>query len=308
MARPSKPALVYAALTASALFWGTGFAVGRAALRRLSAIDLLAAQALVGAVFQIIWTGVRGGWRNLGLPARQVWLVLALGLVGQNVLNGLTFFGLTFTSATNAALIYGFSPVLIGVFAAWFLGESFARRKRWGAALGFVGVAIITTQGRLKSVELHGVMAGNLLILGGSAYWALYAVATRSLSRRVAPQTLTFYILALAAVLPVGWVVLGERRLPLAGLDATSLCAVVLLGLGTGVLALNFWNWGLSRIEASRVGVFSYLEPVFAGLVAIAFLGERLTLATGAGAMLVFAGIGLAADGSEGVAAEGQNG
>ena len=63
------------------------------------------------------------------------------------------------------------------------------------------------------------------------------------------------------------------------------------LGIGTSFLAMQFWNWGLSRIEASRVGVFSYLEPVFAGLVAIVFLGERLTAATAVGAVLVFTGI-----------------
>jgi drug/metabolite transporter (DMT)-like permease len=54
---------------------------------------------------------------------------------------------------------------------------------------------------------------------------------------------------------------------------------------------MNVWSWALERIEASRVGSFTYLEPVFAALVAMTFLGERLTLATGAGAALVFSGI-----------------
>ena len=54
--------------------------------------------------------------------------------------------------------------------------------------------------------------------------------------------------------------------------------------VGLGDLALE-------QVEASRVGVFTYLEPVFAASVAMIFLGERLTAPTAAGALLVFAGI-----------------
>lgn len=296
---PRSDVLVYVALTASAFCWGAGFAAGRIALRKLSAVDLLAGQALLAAAFEVAWMVARRGWSELRLPARLVWPVLALGLAGQNILNGLTFLGLTLTSATNAALIYGFSPVLIGVFAALFLSEPFSRRRLWGALVGFAGVAIIITQGRVESVRLSGVMAGNLLVLGGAVYWAAYAIVTRSLARRIAPHVYTFYVLTLAAVLPLGWVSIGERRFPLAGVELATLLAVAFLGVGTGVVAMNFWNWGLSRVEASRVGVFSYLEPVFAGVVAITFLGERLTLATAVGAALVFAGIFLTAQGPE---------
>lgn len=55
--------------------------------------------------------------------------------------------------------------------------------------------------------------------------------------------------------------------------------------------ALRGVPWALEKIEASRVGVFTYLEPVFAALVAMTFLGERLTAPAAAGALLVFAGV-----------------
>src|SRR5712692_2205322 len=128
---PSSVRLVYAALTASAFFWGAGFAVGRFALRQVSPLDLLAGQALLAAAVEVAWIAARGRWRALRLPAPLLWPVVVLGLLGQNILNGLTFFGLTFTSATDAALIYGFSPVLIGVFAVAFLAEPFSTRMRW---------------------------------------------------------------------------------------------------------------------------------------------------------------------------------
>jgi drug/metabolite transporter (DMT)-like permease len=283
--------LVYTALTASAFFWGAGFAVGRFALREVSPLELLAGQALGAALVEVAWIVARGQVRALRLPAAILLPAVALGLLGQNILNGLTYLGLALTSATDAALIYGFSPIMIGVMAAMFLREPFSRRQRWGALVGFLGVAVVITQGNVESIRLRGTMLGNLLVLGGAVYWAAYAIVTRALARRIDPEVFTFYILVPAIILPLGWVLRTGQRLPWALHDTRTLLAVVLLGVGTGFLAMHFWNWGLSRIEASRAGVFSYLEPVFAGLIAIVFLGEHLTAPTAVGALLVFTGI-----------------
>jgi len=284
---------VYAALTAAAFFWGSGFALARFALRSISPLAMLAGQSLATALAQIVWTSARGKLAELRLSRSQFLTVIVLGLVGQNILNGLTFWGLASTTATNAALLYGISPVMIGLLAALFLQEPFSRRQMLGALVGFSGVALIITQGSLAAIQLRGMLMGNLLVFGAAAYWSAYSVLTRRIAQRIKPQVYTFYLLTLGAVAPVGLALVTEGRFPLVGLDARTLAAVVVFGVATGTLGFNFWNWGLAQIEASRVGVFSYLEPVFAAATAMTFLGERVTLATAIGAALVFAGIAL---------------
>src|SRR5690242_10325630 len=174
--------VVYLALIMSAFFWGAGFSVSRFALRTVTPAGLLAGAALIGAATQIAWTAIQGNWRELKLPPRLFWSMVVLGLLSQNILNGLTNLGLASTTATNAALIYGFSPVLIGLLAAVFLRESFGWQKVLGAGVGFAGVALIITQGQLKAVQLRGVMAGNLLVLAAACFWATYAIVTRRLT------------------------------------------------------------------------------------------------------------------------------
>ncbi|HLY63515.1 MAG TPA: DMT family transporter [Terriglobia bacterium] len=289
--RNSSGRIVYLALTISAFFWGAGFSVSRFALRTVSPVEFLAGASFFAAVTQIMWTAIRGNWRDLKLPPRLLWAMLALGLLSQNVLNGLTYLGLASTTATNAALIYGFSPVLIGLLAAIFLHESFGGQKVLGAIVGFGGVALIITQGRFETVQIHGMLAGNLWVLAAASYWAAYAIFTRLITQRVTPQAFTFFILVPGALLPVAWVWVRENRFCLAGINLPTLLAMAFSGPCTATMGMNFWNWGLAHIEASRVGMFSYLEPVFAAAVAMIFLGERLTWPTIAGSALVFAGI-----------------
>ncbi len=286
-----SPLTVYVALTLSALFWGSGFAVIKFALRSITPLQLLAGASLFAALAEVLWCAARGRIGQLRLPAGLVLPMLALGLVGQNILNGLTFLGLEWTTATNAALLYAFSPVLIGLFAAMFLGETFGPRKLLGSLVGFLGVTLIITQARLGTIQLRGVMMGNLIVFGGALYWAVYSVATRGIAQRISAETFTFYLLLLGAIGPVAWVWARERHFPLSGIGRPGIAAMAFMGIGTLTIAMNLWNWGLERIAASRVGVFSYLEPVFASLVAMTFLGERVTAASGLGAVLVFAGI-----------------
>ena len=291
MSSPHPRRIVYLALSIAVFFWGAGFAVAKYALRSISPLELLAGSSLFCAVTQFAWTALRGRLPSLRVPASVFWPVLVLAVLGQNVWAGLTYLGLSYTTATNAALLYGFSPVLIAILAATFLGEFLTLRKIGGACVGFFGVALIITGGHLSSIQIRGTFLGNLIVFAATLSWATYSVVTRWITQRLSSNTYTFYILTVGALAPVAWVWAKEARFPLAGLDTITLLAVAFMGIGTGTLAINLWNWGLEKIEASSVAVFSYLEPVFAAVVALVLLGERLALAGYFGGALVFAGI-----------------
>lgn len=282
------------------MFWGAGFSVIRYALRFVTPLEFLAGQAVFAAAAQAAWTLALKRHESHRLPPPAVAPVLVLGLLGHVLLNGLTFLALNYTTATNTALLFGASPIVTGVLAAVFLRERFGKSKRLGAPLGFAGVALIITLGRLENVRVSGAMLGNLLAALASLYWSTYTVATRRITQLVPPGVYTFYILTLGALLPLAATVVVNGRLPFSGAPAPAIAAMAAVGIGTGALAFNFWNWGLERIEASRVGFFSFLEPLFAAGVAVMFLGESLTSPTIAGGALVLAGIFLATHGDRG--------
>jgi drug/metabolite transporter (DMT)-like permease len=63
------------------------------------------------------------------------------------------------------------------------------------------------------------------------------------------------------------------------------------LGIGSSALANLAWWQILARMDASRAGLFLFLIPVVASLIAVVTLGETLTWQTTGGAVFVLGGL-----------------
>jgi drug/metabolite transporter (DMT)-like permease len=65
------------------------------------------------------------------------------------------------------------------------------------------------------------------------------------------------------------------------------------LGVITSVISYLLWYFALSRLEASRVAVFSNLQPVFTAVAALVLLQEPIHWELVVGGALVLAGVRL---------------
>jgi drug/metabolite transporter (DMT)-like permease len=92
---------------------------------------------------------------------------------------------------------------------------------------------------------------------------------------------LTFGTLALA---PAALLWEGMPRLDLTLLGWAS---VLVLGLGCSAATYVLWNWGVTRVPASRAGVFLNLEPLVGALLGILVLGEAWGPGTVVGGVLI---------------------
>ncbi len=63
------------------------------------------------------------------------------------------------------------------------------------------------------------------------------------------------------------------------------------MALFSSVISYLIYYYALSKISASRVSAFNYLQPVVATLLAAVMLGERVTLPVVAGGAVVFSGV-----------------
>ncbi|ABC82619.1 DMT family transporter [Anaeromyxobacter dehalogenans] len=232
-------------------------------------------------------------WRRPVRVARRDLLALAgLGIVAIPVNQGFFLAGMAWTTPGHAALLYALTPVFVFLFARVRLGERAGPAKVAGIALAFAGVVVVLL-GR-GAVGLHGSsrqLAGDLLILLAVVAWSVFAVAGKPYAQRYGAvgSTGVALVLGTLAYLPVGLVATDWSRL--AALSPTGWAALGYLVLLTSVVAYILYYWALSRAEASRVAIWSNLQPVLTALLAWAIAGERLTAPFVAGGAMVIAGV-----------------
>src|ERR1700716_1613928 len=201
----------------------------------------------------------------------------------------LIYRGLLLTSASRAAVFLYTAPFFVALGSYLFLGERL-RASQWGGlALCFAGVALAI--GVPQANVDANVLLGDLLIVAGGAMWAVTTLLVKATALIKAPAekglgyqvALSIPILALAA-----WIS-GERITHVPGLLSLSLLAYQAIW----VVGLTFLLWFVlvKTYSASKLSAFTFITPLFGVVASYFILHDPLTLAFGAAALLVIAGL-----------------
>jgi len=235
----------------------------------------------------LMWLAVvvTGRQRRLGpvLRAGPVWAAgLAQAVFQVAFLSSVTRVGV----ATGTLVAIGVTPLLAGLFQA-------VRTRHlsgtWvvATACGLVGLVL------LVGIDDRADTAGLLLALAASAAYAVFIVLGGSIGVRE---------LDITTVLPVVFTVAAAVQLPaLAYADWDWLATdsgrwmVVYLALAPTVLAYALFNRGLTGVDSATASTVGLVEPLVATALAVLVLGESLGPVQAVGAVLVGAGVVLAA-------------
>jgi drug/metabolite transporter (DMT)-like permease len=181
-------------------------------------------------------------------------------------------------------------PLAVLVFRT----EKMTLRRILGLGLGFVGACVIL--GVWQGVG-GSSLSGQLMCLAAAA---CYGVAIPYTRRFVAPRPESGLAMSVSQLL-IATAVLGVVAPLAAGgfpavldLSAPVVASVAALGvLGTGVaFVLNLRN--IRLLGASTAAMVTYMIPVFAALIGVAVLGERLAWFQPVGAVFVLLGVAVA--------------
>lgn len=200
--------------------------------------------------------------------------------------------GLGYTSAAHMVIFLYTAPV----FAAIGLHFRFASERlsgvQWaGILIAFVGIAVaFYSPAKPGDGWITPQRIGDALGVVGAIAWGATTLSIRCSRLADAPAPLTlFYQLAGACVI-LGLVacITGQTRLHLSGIAFASLAFQTVV---FSFLSLLVWFWLLSRYLGSRLGVLSFLTPLFGVAFGVWLLGEPLEGVFLAGSLLVLVGI-----------------
>ena len=223
----------------------------------------------------------------------DTWRVIACGVLGIG-LNQLAFFsGLALTTPINASLIQTISPIVVVLASAVLLGDKLTPPRLLGIALGSVGAAFLILSRPPAGHEAANPLLGNLYLLFNATVFGLYLVLVAPLMRKYHAFTV------LARSFLVGAVVVVPIGLPEAiHTDYGRFPLYIWAELGYRVFFLTILayllnNWALKYATPALLGVYIYLQPVLAVLIAVGLGKDAFTLNKAWQAALIFVGVWL---------------
>ena len=200
---------------------------------------------------------------------------------------------LKYTTIASAALFVSMHPVFVAIFAGVFLKE---RPTAWtfaGIAIGLLGIVIVAG----RDVRLSGhALLGDGLALCAALTESAYLLVGRHVRQRVNALAYGFVVYTACALCVSAAVLVLRAPLALSANDAVmalALAGVVTVGGHTLV------SFALGHLPAAVVAVCFLAEPLFAALLALALLHQRIPAATALGGSIALCGIGLLAYGNE---------
>lgn len=289
----------YALLLAANLVYATSYVATRLVLddvppALLALVRLVGGAAILVPVARLL-EEPRGRSRR-----RDAWRMAWMGVCGFAGAFALGNWGLTQSTATNAALLIIAEPVSIMLLGPVLLGERLTRRQGIGAGLAVLGALMVVLNGvpGVTRALIPHWRGDLLLVLSGVAY-ASYSLIGRDVLARHSALSVTARSIVWGAVV----------MLPLAGAEwlggarpALTVGAVVgALYLAVVITALGYllWNWALAQVRAPQAAVFITVQPIAGAILGVLVLREPLTAFTVAGGALIVAGLWLTVTGGD---------
>jgi drug/metabolite transporter (DMT)-like permease len=289
------PVRGYFYIAAAALFFALSAALGKAAFTgRLASAEgaagidpLILAQTRTTLSFLVLLPllGLRRGWAGLRLSPADFGRCLLLGIFGFVGANYFYYLAIEMTTVATAIILQYVAPVWVLLYMVA-RGRQRATLRRVGAVgMAVSGVALVVgLAGSEFRVSAAAVVVTQLAALA----FAFYNVYGGSLVQRIDRWQVITYALLGAAVF---WAMVNPPwKVAAAGYTAEQWGFLALFAATSMLIPFSLYTAGLQHLDATRAIVTSCLEPVFATLIAAAFLAELLAPLQVAGMFVVLAG------------------
>lgn len=208
------------------------------------------------------------------------WFLVGLG-VGGITLNQLFFtLAMDHTSVAHGSLIISTTPISILVLARLMKQERLTARKIIGMLVALSGVLLIQFTPE-NSDGSHWL--GDLFSLCGSLAFAAFTVFGKQVTSHHKSVTINAFAYFGGTLLLLPAIFWLSGGIDLGALSMRAWLSIAYMAVFPSVFCYVGYFYALNYIPASRVAVFSYLQPVMATLMAVPLLGETVssTLVTG---------------------------
>jgi drug/metabolite transporter (DMT)-like permease len=277
----------HAALLAVQAFFGSLPVIGKVVLAAIPAVSLVGFRVGITALILIAVQLFR---RRLWLQDRSdYWRLGVLSIFGITLNQMLFIGGLSLTKASNTSLLAVTIPIFTIAIGAMIGTERLRRAKVFGIALAAAGVVFLIDP-RNASFSSETTLGDFLIILNSLSFGIYVATSKEVITRNGAFRSMMWvFIFASLICVPAGIYSLSSIDVSVVEPVIWLMVLYIAIVATAGPYLLN--AYALSKVNASIVSVYIYLQPIIGFILAVILLGEKVDLKFVAAAMLVFAGV-----------------
>jgi drug/metabolite transporter (DMT)-like permease len=229
------------------------------------------------------------GLAGLRTLSRQSWTyLLGLGVILYGLTQGAQFVALAYLPAVTVNLLWGFSSIAVALLGIMLLSERPSGQQWLGVGISILGILIYFYPVQLPSEAVIGLIAAGVGVLANAGAAVLGRYVNRD--RQLSPLMITMVSMGIGAVLLLS-TGLAFQAWPT--LSWQSWAIIGWLALINTAFAFTLWNHTLRTLSAMESSVVNNAMAIQIPILAVIFLGERLTGRELLGLVIAIVGVAL---------------
>jgi len=290
------------ALTATIL-WAGAFIIARLAVGEISPMTLGATRWGMALLILCTFTlpKVKREW-----PVAKTFLpqIIAAAAFGVAAYSPLSYFAAQTTSAINLSLLSVTTPIFIVIIAAG-MGQKQSINTWAGCIVALLGSFYLVSGGDINQILGMHFAVGDILMLAAAIGFAVYSLILKKTPEGLSSITI-MTLMSFFAVLMLIPCVIWESTLPtmVFNMNGVVLFSITFSAVCSSIIAWWTWNIGLTKAGPELCGMIYYSLPLWGGVFAYVFLGEKMTSVHFISGALIIGGIVWASRGAKKVSSE----
>ncbi len=277
------------------LCWALNFSFIKIALREFSPLGFNGIRLFFASLILIIVIFISG--ERFSVARSDILKVCVLGIVGNTIYQLLFIHGLNWTTASKTSVIMAMTPVFIALLSTLLKQEKIHWAGWLGIAISFIGFYLVITRQVGTFHFSWEYLRGDLMILAGNLFWAVYTVFSRPFLEKISPLKWTSITLAVGTVFYLPFAASDIVRIRWSEISFQAWAVLIYSALFAIAICYVIWYASVKRVGNSKTAVYGYLSPIFTILFAYLLLSERITLSQIGGALIIFGGVYLTRSG-----------
>jgi drug/metabolite transporter (DMT)-like permease len=198
------------------------------------------------------------------------------------------FLGVHQTSIAHCAMIFGLSPMMIGLLGKMLLKEPFTQVHFVSLFLGIIGV-LFTVISSLTLAQDTATIKGDFLIFVASVLFALYIVLSKKMRGHVENDLYTFWLNFMTSICALCAALFSQNNL----LDypAREWGVFVLMAIFPSLLGHTLYVKSLKHFNINTMSTYRLMAPLISATVAYFLWQETVSMTTIIGFTILVLGV-----------------